>query len=159
MFIWRADAILDEIKIHLPELYEGMEQVGKVLNTPEYEKTLVHVYGQMRNISIDYGIMEKSSKVFLTKGSFVWSDVGSWEEVYQLFEKDTDGNAVKGNVFTDMTVDSLIFSPNKFTAAIGVENLIIINSNDAVLVCRRDHSQDVRKVVDHLKINKLTEHL
>ena len=58
-----------------------------------------------------------------------------------------------------MTVDSLIFSPNKFAAAIGIENLIIINTDDALLVCRRDHSQDVRKVVDHLKINKLTEHL
>lgn len=159
MFIWMTDAILDEMKIHLPELYEGLEQVEKVLNTQEYEKTLNHVYGQLRNISIDYGVMEKSNKVFLTKGNFVWSDVGSWEEVYQLFEKDADGNAVKGNVFTDMTVDSLIFSPNKFTAAIGVENLIIINTNDAVLVCRRDHSQDVKKIVDHLKINKLTEHL
>jgi mannose-1-phosphate guanylyltransferase len=159
MFIWRADAILDEMKIHMPDLHEGLEQVEKVLNTPEYEKTLIHVYGQLRNISIDYGVMEKSNKVFLTKGNFVWSDVGSWEEVYQLFEKDEDGNAIKGNVFTDMTVDSLIFSPNKFTAAIGVENLIIVNSNDALLVCRRDHSQDVKKVVDHLKINKLTEHL
>jgi hypothetical protein len=58
-----------------------------------------------------------------------------------------------------MTIDTLIYSPNKFTAAIGVENLIIVNTDDAVLVCRRDHSQEVRKVVDHLKINKLTDHL
>jgi mannose-1-phosphate guanylyltransferase len=159
MFIWRVDVILEEMKIYMPELYEGIEKIEGVLNTPQYEKTLVHVYGQIRNISIDYGIMEKSNKVFLTKGSFVWSDVGSWEEVYQLFEKDNDGNAIKGNVFTEMTVDSLIFSPNKFTAVIGVENLIIVNSSDAILVCRRDHSQDVKKVVDHLKMNKLTEHL
>ncbi len=159
MFIWRVDSILEEIRIHLPELYEGLEKINKDINTPEYEKTLVNVYGQLRNISIDYGIMEKSSHVYLTKGNFVWSDVGSWEEVYQLSGKDGDGNAIKGNAFTDMTIDTLIYSPNKFTAAIGVENLIIVNTDDAVLVCRRDHSQDVRKVVDHLKINKLTEHL
>ena len=159
MFIWRVDSILDEMKTHMSELYEGLQKIDMDLNTPEFEKTVVNVYGQLRNISIDYGIMEKSSNVYLTKGNFMWSDVGSWEEVYQLSEKDGEGNASKGNVFTDMTVDSLIFSPNKFTAAIGVENLIIINTDDALLVCRRDHSQDVRKVVDHLKINKLTEHL
>jgi len=159
MFIWRVDTIMDEMKNLMPELYEGLEKIEKDLNTSEFDKTVSNVYGQLRNISIDYGIMEKSSNVYLTKGNFMWSDVGSWEEVYQLSEKDGDGNATKGNVFTDMTVDSLIFSPNKFTAAIGVENLIIINTDDALLVCRRDHSQDVRKVVDHLKINKLTEHL
>lgn len=159
MFIWRADSILEGMKAYMPELYEGLQKIEKDLNTPEYEKTVANVYGQIRNISIDYGLMEKSNNVYLTKGNFVWSDVGSWEEVYQLSEKDSEGNAIKGNVFTDMTVDSLIFSPNKFTAAIGVENLVIINTDDALLICRRDRSQDVRKVVDHLKINKLTEHL
>ena len=113
----------------------------------------------LRSVSIDYGIMEKSDKVFLTKGEFSWSDVGSWEEVYQLSEKTNDGNAINGNVFLDSTSDSFIYSPEKFTAAIGVENLIIINTKDALLICRRDHSQDVKKVVDYLKINKLNEHL
>jgi mannose-1-phosphate guanylyltransferase len=155
MFIWRVDTILEEMRIHLPDLYEGLIKIEKSIDTPDFNKTLVNVYGQLRNISIDYGIMEKTNRVYLTKGNFIWSDVGSWEEVYQLSGKDGDGNAIKGNAFTDMTVDTLIYSPNKFTAAIGVENLIIVNTDDAVLVCRRDHSQDVRKVVDHLKINKL----
>ena len=159
MFIWRVDTILEEMRIHLPDLYEGLVKIEKDISSPDFEKTLVNVYGQLRNISIDYGIMEKTNRVYLTKGNFIWSDVGSWEEVYQLSDKDDDGNAVKGNAFTDMTIDTLIYSPNKFTAAIGVENLIIVNTDDAVLVCRRDHSQEVRKVVDHLKINKLTEHL
>lgn len=159
MFIWRVDTILEEMRIHLPDLYDGLLKIEKDINTPGFEKTLVNVYGQLRNISIDYGIMEKTNHVFLTKGNFIWSDVGSWEEVYQLSDKDSDGNAIKGNAFTDMTVDTLIYSPDKFTAAIGVENLIIVNTDDAVLVCRRDHSQDVRKVTDYLKLNKLTDHL
>src|SRR3990172_7042701 len=103
MFIWRVDSILEETRIHLPELYEGLEKIEKDINTPKYEKTLVNVYGQLRNISIDYGVMEKSNRVYLTKGNFIWSDVGSWEEVYQLSGKDDDGNAIKGNAFTDMT--------------------------------------------------------
>ena len=159
MFIWRVDIILQEIKSFLPDLYEGLEKISYEVNSPKYNDTLTHVYGMLRSVSIDYGIMEKSDKVFLTKGEFSWSDVGSWEEVYQLSEKTNDGNAINGNVFLDSTSDSFIYSPEKFTAAIGVENLIIINTKDALLICRRDHSQDVKKVVDYLKINKLNEHL
>ncbi len=159
MFIWRADAILDEIKIYMPDLHEGLKEISSSLNTEKYDKTLAVVYGQLRNISIDYGIMEKSQKVYLTKGDFAWSDVGSWEEVYQLSEKDSDGNAKVGNIYTEMTIDSYIYSPNKFTSVIGVDNVIVINTDDALLVCRRDQSQEVKKVIDHLKINKLKEYL
>lgn len=159
MFIWRVDAILNEIEKYMPDLFEGLNELIPALKSPDFNKTLANVYGKLRNISIDYGIMEKSQNVFLTKGDFSWSDVGSWEEVYQLTNKDENGNAIVGNVFTEMTVDSYIYSPEKFTSVIGVDNLIIINSNDALLVCRRDQSQEVKKIVDHLKINKLTEYL
>ncbi len=159
MFIWHVDAILNEIEKYMPDLHEGLGELVPSLNTPGYSDTLANVYGKLRNISIDYGIMEKSQNVYLIKGEFSWSDVGSWEEVYQLTSKDENGNAVVGNIFTEMTVDSYIYSPDKFTSVIGVDNLIIINTDDALLVCRRDKSQDVKKIVDHLKINKLTEYL
>jgi mannose-1-phosphate guanylyltransferase len=159
MFIWRVDAILNEIEKYMPDLYEGLNELIPVVSSPDFNKTLANVYGKLRNISIDYGIMEKSQNVYLTKGEFSWSDVGSWEEVYQLANKDDNGNAIVGKVFTDMTVDSYIYSPGKFTSVIGVDNLIIINSDDALLICRRDQSQEVKKIVDHLKINKLTEYL
>ena len=159
MFIWRADTILEEIQYHMQDLYEGLGYIKNDLNTSSFDQTVSKVYGQLKSISIDYGIMEKSSKVYLTKGDFSWSDVGSWEEVYQISKKDDDGNSVIGNVFTDMTVDSYIYSPNKFTAVIGIENLIVINTDDALLIVRRDQCQEVKKVVDHLKINKLNEYL
>jgi mannose-1-phosphate guanylyltransferase len=159
MFIWRVDAILEEIKLFMPDLYEGLEKIEKDLNTNKYESTLSSVYGLLKNISIDYGIMEKSRRVHLIKGEFSWSDVGSWEEVYQLTPKNGDGNAFIGNVFTEMTADTYIYSPDKFAAVIGVENLIVINTPDALLVCRRDQAQEVKKIVDYLKINKFTENL
>jgi mannose-1-phosphate guanylyltransferase len=159
MFIWRADAILKEIKNYLPDLYGGLETIRKDIGNTDYEKTLSNVYGILRSISIDYGIMEKSKQVFLIKGQFSWSDVGSWEEVYQLTGKNNEGNALNGNIYSERTVDSYIYSPDKFTAVIGVENLIIINTKEALLVCRRDHCQDVKKIVDHLKINKMSEYL
>ncbi len=159
MFIWRVDSILEEIRAHMPELYEGLDTIRKSIGTQDFLSTVSNVYGMLRNISIDYGLMEKSKKVYLTKGDFTWSDVGSWEEVYQLSEKNNDGNATIGTVFVEGTVDSYIYSPEKFTAVIGAENMIVINTKDALLICRRDHSQDVKKIVDHLKINKIVEHL
>ncbi len=159
IFIWRVDAILEEIKLFMPDLYEGLEKIKKDINTKKFENTLSTVYGLLKNISIDYGIMEKSQRVYLIKGEFSWSDVGSWEEVYQLTPKNGDGNAFIGKVFTEMTADTYIYSPDKFAAVIGVENLIVINTPEALLVCRRDQAQEVKKIVDYLKINKFTENL
>lgn len=159
MFIWHTEAILSEIKYFMPDLYEGLLEIEKYIDTPDFEANLTKVYGMLRSVSIDYGIMEKSQKVFLTKGTFSWSDVGSWEEVYHLSKKNKEGNACVGNVYLDTTVDSYIYSPDKFTAVIGMENIIVINADDALLVCRRDQAQDVKKVVDYLKLNKMNEHL
>lgn len=159
MFIWHVDAILDEIKNLMPDLYEGLLLIKDSLSKPNFKEVLTNVYGQLKKVSIDYGIMENSSKVFLTKGMFTWSDVGSWEEVYQLSEKNKDGNAITGKVFTDMVVDSYIYSPDKLTAVIGLDNIIVINHEDTVLVCRRDKAQDVKEIVDFLKLNKMDEYL
>jgi mannose-1-phosphate guanylyltransferase len=159
MFIWRADAIQNEIKIHMPDLHDGLKTLQKSVGTADFEKALAGVYGQLKSISIDYGVMEKSNKVYLTKGSFDWSDVGSWEEVYQLTEKNTEGNAFIGNVYSDLSSDSYVYSPEHFTAVIGVENLVVINTENATLICRRDKAQDVKKIVDFLKAQKMNEHL
>ena len=159
MFIWRADVILDEIKNLMPDLHEGLVVIEKSLTNPNFKEELKTVYAQLKKISIDYGIMEKSSKVFLTKGSFNWSDVGSWEEVYQLSDKNENGNATIGNVYTNMVNDSYVYSPDKVTAVIGLDNVIVINHHDTVLICRRDKAQDVKEIVEYLKINKMDEYL
>ncbi|GBD89031.1 mannose-1-phosphate guanylyltransferase RfbM [bacterium BMS3Abin03] len=159
MFIWRTDVIIDEINTYMPELYEGLIKIKEAIGTSDFQSVLANVYGKLKKISIDYGIMEKSKKVYLIKGHFSWSDVGSWETVYELSSKDEDGNTKVGNIYTDMVVDSYIYSPDKFTAVIGLDNLIVINEDDALLICKRDKSQDVKKVVDYLKYNKITDHI
>ncbi len=159
MFIWRVDVILEEIKKHMPDLYEGLEKLQKHLMKDDFQRQLELVYGMLRSISIDYGVMEKSDRVYVMRSTFGWSDVGSWEEVYQLSHKDDNGNCIKGNCFIDDVKNSYIFSEDKFTAVLGLENIIIINSDDALLVASRTHSQDVRKVVDYLKLKKLNDYL
>ena len=159
MFIWRVDVILDEIKNLMPDLYEGLAEIEKSLSTKNFKEELKTVYAQLKKISIDYGIMEKSSKVYLTKGTFNWSDVGSWEEVFQLSAKDEKGNSTEGKVYTNNVNDSYIYSPGKVTAVIGLDNVIVINHEDTVLICRRDKAQDVKEIVEYLKMNKMDEYL
>ncbi len=85
MFIWRVDSIIEKFRLHLPEMYEEFQKVDAVLGTEKYTSTLEYVYGIIRSISIDYGIMEKAKDVFVLRGNFGWSDVGSWDEVYRIF--------------------------------------------------------------------------
>ena len=153
MFIWKTETILNEIKTYLPDLYDGLLKIEKSIGTDSYQKVLTKVYGQLVNISIDYGIMEKSPKVYLTKGEFPWSDVGSWEEVYQQSKKNKKNNAEIGEVYTENSNDSYIYSPKKYTAVIGLDNVIVIDTKDALLICNRDNAQDVKHIVDHIKMN------
>lgn len=157
MFIWKTETILSEIKNYLPELYEGLKKIENSIGTDEFEEILTNVYGQLISVSIDYGIMEKSQNVFLTKGEFSWSDVGSWEEVYQLSHKDENGNSEIGDIYTENTFGSYIFSPKKFTAVVGLENVIVIETKDSLLICNRESAQDVKHVVDYLKMNNKDE--
>jgi mannose-1-phosphate guanylyltransferase len=158
MFIWRIDAILNEIDKYMPELAEGLQHIKGSIDSPKFKSTLTKIYGQLKSISIDYGIMEKSHNVHLIRGNFSWSDVGSWEEVYQLSTKDGDGNAVLGNYYSQNSSDNYVYCPNKFVALIGVENLMVIETKDSLLICRRDQSQAVKNVVDYLKMKKMSKY-
>lgn len=153
MFIWSVEAIWNEFKIHMPDLYTGIEELYEAYETNNFNKVLREVYGQLKSISIDYGVMEKSANVYLTKGYFDWSDVGSWEAVYELSDKDEDDNAKVGDVYTSDTFSSYVYSPNKFTAVLGGHNLIVIDTKEALLICDRNHAQDVKDIVDYLKMN------
>jgi mannose-1-phosphate guanylyltransferase len=157
MFIWSVDAIWEEIKTHMPDLYSGINEIYTAYETDDFKKVLREVYGQLKSISIDYGVMEKSKNVYLTKGYFDWSDVGSWEAVYELTEKDGNDNAKIGEVYSSDTFSSYLYSPNKFTAVIGGHNLIVIDTKEALLICDRNHAQDVKNIVDYLKMNNHKE--
>lgn len=159
MFVWRADAILEEIQKCLPDLYAELMKIDNDIGTPRYQQTLETVYGMIRGISIDYGVMEKAESVFVIPGSFGWTDIGSWDEVYRVSGKDDGGNSVTGMVIQKDTKNSFIYSPDKVVATVGVEDLIIVNTDDALLICRRGRSQDVKEVSDYLKRKQMNEYL
>jgi mannose-1-phosphate guanylyltransferase len=151
MFIWKASIILREIEKHIPELGEQLTKLGHAIGTETYQATLERVYGVIRSISIDYGVMEKASKVFVAKGDFGWSDVGSWDEVVRLTPVDGEGNALRGTVIAKDSHRNYIDAGNKAVAIIGIDDIIVITTDDAVLICKKGKSQDVKEVVDYLR--------
>lgn len=157
MFVWRTDVILDEISAYLPELSKGLNELDKSIGTNEFDGALEVFFNSIKGISVDYGIMEKSDKVFMIEGDFDWSDVGSWETVYELSSKDENANAVVGDVYTKKTNSSYIYSPNKFTSVIGLKNVVVIDTPDALLVCNRENVQEVKDAVEYLTKNDKPE--
>ncbi len=152
MFVWKASTIMNLIRELLPDLYRGLEVISRGIGTPDYEQILQEVYHQLKPISIDYGVMERTREVWVVKSDFGWSDVGSWEEVYQLLNHDEYGNAVPLSHTLIRTRNSF-FSTGKHVAAIGIENLILVETEDAILLCRREDAQDVKKIADELEKN------
>ena len=159
MFVWKVSSILKEIERQLPDMYCELEKIDKTIGTPQYQPTLEMVYGLIRNISIDYGVMEKAGEVYVIPGSFGWNDLGSWDEVSRVSGKDDSGNTITGKVIQKDTKNSFIYSPGKVVATIGVEDLIIVNTEDALLICRKGRSQEVKEISDYLKRKQMTEYL
>jgi mannose-1-phosphate guanylyltransferase len=159
MFIWRADSILKEIQRLLPETYEHLKTIEPTIGTTLYDQILEHAYRMMRSISVDYGVMEKAKDVYVLKGEFGWNDVGSWDEVYRISQKDEHGNVLVGNCLSQNAKNSYIYSEDKLIATVGVDDLIVIDTPDALLICKRGESQDVKEIVDYLRRKQMNEYL
>lgn len=159
IFIWKASGILREIELHLPDLHEQLQDIRKSIGSPNYEQSLEHAYRIIRSISIDYGVMEKAGNVYVVKGDFGWSDVGSWDEVVRLTPADAEGNAMKGKTIVHDSTNNYIDAGNRLVATIGVEDLIIVSTDDAVIVCKKGRSQDVKEVVDFIRRKQMNEYL
>jgi mannose-1-phosphate guanylyltransferase len=155
MFVWRIDVIEEAFQRFLPELYEQIESIHLTYGSDDYQERLESIYGQIHPISIDYGVMEKARNVYVTQCEFGWSDVGSWDETYRLSRKDANGNSIVGDVVTIDTEGSFIRTAGKMIATVGVEDLIIVDTPDALLICKRGESQRVQAVVDYLRRKKI----
>lgn len=151
MFVWRASTILEAIEKFLPELHAGLLQIRETLGTEREEEIVGEVYSAQKAVSIDYGVMEKAKNVLVVSRDFDWSDLGSWDALWEVSEKDENGNAIRGSWIGIDAFDSLVHSPGKMVALVGVRDLLVVETDDALLVCHRGRSQDVRKVVEALE--------
>ena len=159
MFIWKVSTILDEINRLLPNLYKGLLKIEDAIGTDREKDVIGEVYQEIAPISIDYGVMEKADGTLLVKGDFGWSDVGSWNALWKVWDKDENGNAARGPFIGVDSSNSLVYSPDKLVALVGVEDLVVVETADSILVCKRTGSQDVKKLVDMLEEKNMKEYL
>jgi mannose-1-phosphate guanylyltransferase len=151
IFAFRADVILDEIRRAMPVLGEQLAAIQASLGTPAYKRTLRRVFPDCPSISIDYGVMEKSKRIAVVPADFGWSDVGSFAALPDVRETDRDGNVAEGDALViDGHNDIVVAAGGRPVAVVGLDDVVVVDAGDAVLVCRRDRAQDVRKAVEEL---------
>jgi mannose-1-phosphate guanylyltransferase len=153
IFAWRASAILAALRAHVPEVVEPLERAGA---SP---RALAAAYRRLPSISIDYGVLERAARVAVVRARFRWSDVGSWAAVAALWSGGNGGNALRGRTLSIDSRGCLVDSPERLVAMLGVEDLVVVDTPDAILVCRKDRAQDVRLVVDELRRRGLRRYL
>ena len=161
MFIWRADAVLAAMERHLPEVADAFAGIGSAAGTSK--EAVREAYERTPKISIDYGIMERATAagdpVCVVPGSFGWSDVGDWRAVYALAEKDAAGNATEGEVVLHNAARCYARADGRLLALVGVTDVAVIDTGDAVLVCDIEQAQQVKNVVDFLGSRGMTDYV
>ncbi len=151
MFVWKASVILEKFKRLLPDIYEGLLKMSASFGAENETEVVNEIYPTLRSISVDYGIMEKSDNIAVVSGEFGWNDVGSWDMLGVLHPEDGDGNVTVGETLALDTKNSVLYSSGKLIAVVGVENLVVVETPDAVMVCPKDKTQDVKKLVEELQ--------
>ncbi len=161
MFFWRVSTILDELEKHLPPTFAALQKLASYIGTRKYAPQLSKIYPKLENISVDYAILERATRaaakpqVFVIPAEVGWSDIGSWQAVYELQAKLPGENIYGSAGYFIESHGNFISSPGKFVAAIGVDNLVVVETPDALLICPRDRAQDVGKIVKWLDERKL----
>jgi len=157
MFFWRVSTFLDNLKEHLPKTYAALESVAATIGKRSYEKHLREIYPTLDNISVDYAILEPATRehgkprVFVIPAEVGWSDIGSWTAVYELLAKKPGENIFAGAGQAIDAAGNFLWSPSKYVAAIGVRDLVVVETPDALLICPRERTQEVGKIVKALE--------
>lgn len=160
IFVWKVSTIISSFERYLPRIYEKLstwyDYIGK---SSEYEM-LEKIFPSLQNISIDYGILERSNEVVCISGNFGWNDVGSWDSLGAIFHPDENRNIVrsKKNIIFN-TTNCIIYSDKQLVTTNGINDLIVVSTNDALLVCDKNRAQDVKKIVEELTKLEMTEYL
>jgi mannose-1-phosphate guanylyltransferase len=162
IFFWRVSTYLDCLRRFLPATHSALMRLAETIGTPRYAAALRRIYPTLENISVDYAIMEPAARttsgmrVSVIPAKVGWSDIGSWNAVYELLASKPRANVAAGPSFMLEASGNYFWAPGKFIAAIGVHDLVLVETADAILLCPRDRAQDVGKIVKYLEQQKLT---
>ena len=157
MFIWKASAILREMKVQLPVLHGQLELIGQAMGTETEGVAVARIFSELQGISIDYGVMERAKDVYVIPSSFGWDDVGSWLAVERMNPANDMGNVIHGDVVTVDSSRCIVQGDDRTIAMIGLEDMIIVDTKDALLVCAKDSAGKIKKVLEILRAVNRTE--
>lgn len=150
IFICRADVMMAELQRQRPQMAEGLETIGRAMDTRQYEDVLAQVWEQMENVSIDYAVMEKARKVAMTPLDAGWNDMGSWDALEKVLDADENANRLaSGKLIAIHSQGNIVYS-NRLVALVGMDDIVVVDTGDALLIGRKDQMQDVKQVVDQL---------
>jgi len=158
LYVWKVDTILKYYQKYLPKTYKHLTTIKKAIGTTKESSTLNTNYSKCDKISIDYGIMEKvdKKKVRIIPAELGWSDVGTWESIFEELPHDKNNNLIKGNHLGIDSNNCLIYGTSKkLIATIGIDDLAVVETDNALLICKKERSQDVKKLVENIKNPKL----
>jgi len=159
LFIWKVSSILAQFELWMPELYAGLLRIQASIGAENETKTLRHEFAQFQSVSIDYGIMEKASNIYVLPSSFGWDDLGTWLAMERTHATNESGNVVKGNFITIATQNCILQGGDKLIATVGLKNLIVVDTEDTLLICDKENAQDIKQVLENLRICNRTEYL
>ena len=159
MFVWKLSTILHNLEQYLPEIYAGLCRIGESLGQKDEQEVLEREFGAFPSESIDYGVMEKARNIYIHTGSFGWDDVGSWLAVERIKKSNEFGNVIDGNVVTVDTANCIIQGEEKLIATVGLEDMIIVDTPDALLICEKSRAGEIKRVLENLRICNKTEYL
>jgi mannose-1-phosphate guanylyltransferase len=152
MFTWKVSSFFNKIKIYMPDLNDKLVKIEKQIAN---NQGFTELWNSIKPESIDYGLMEKSDDIYVVKAEFDWNDLGSWDTVFDVSTKSKEHNVIRGEGVVIEGKNNLIQSNGHFTAVIGVDNLVVVNTKDATLVVPREKVEDVKKLVKYLEKKKL----
>jgi mannose-1-phosphate guanylyltransferase len=162
MFFWRVSTFLGNLEKFLPKTHDALMRLAGEIGTPRYARMLARIYPKLENISVDYAILEPATtraaapSVFVLPAEVGWSDIGSWAAVYELLARKAGENVSAGHFKALDAHGNFLWSPKKFVAAVGIRDLVVVETEDALLLCPRDRAQDVGKIVKWLEKEKLS---
>ncbi len=150
MFFWKVKTFLNGLKIHMPDLTESLNKIALRLSS---DNSFEDIWEFIESESIDYGLLEKAKNIYVVPGDFQWNDIGSWEALYDVLNKNKDSNIIQGYGKILEGKNNLIYSADKYTAIIGLDNIVVVNTNDATLILNKNKANDVKHLVKFLKEN------
>ncbi len=159
MFVWKVSSILEKIEELMPELHAGLMNIQHAIGTEQERSVLEAEFTKTRSISIDYGILEHAKDIYTIPGSFGWDDVGSWLALARINPVNDYGNVLSGNLIAVDTKNCIIQGGEKLIATVGVQNLIVVDTPDAILICQKGNAEDIKKVLENLRICNRTEYI